>query len=75
MLRSAGLFADLRHAYVKMSEQFPLTGDLWRAWLADEVRQVTSAAGVQRVLELFERAVGDYLCTIVDRSPLFCNAT
>lgn len=61
LLRGAGMLGDLRHAHVKMAEQFPLTPELWRPWLRDEARLAASAADVERVAALFESAVGDYL--------------
>eukprot|EP00124_Ichthyophonus_hoferi_P001584 Ihof_evm3s86 gene=Ihof_evmTU3s86 len=60
-LRSAGNLQEIRHAREKMSAVFPLTEELWLQWIGDEERLAEGADGEKRVLELYERAVADYL--------------
>uniref|UniRef100_A0A8C5REK8 Spliceosome associated factor 3, U4/U6 recycling protein n=1 Tax=Laticauda laticaudata TaxID=8630 RepID=A0A8C5REK8_LATLA len=44
-----------------MSEIFPLTEGLWLDWLKDEIQQ-TKDSEREKIYELFERAVKDYIC-------------
>lgn len=45
-----------------MSEQFPLAPNLWLDWLQDEQKVATSIEEKEKLVELFEKAVKDYLC-------------
>ncbi|XP_059487231.1 squamous cell carcinoma antigen recognized by T-cells 3-like [Neocloeon triangulifer] len=61
MLQKMGELDKLREAREQMSKIFPLTEDLWLSWLRDEIKLVASEADRQKVTQLFERAVKDYL--------------
>uniref|UniRef100_A0A8D3CGA3 Spliceosome associated factor 3, U4/U6 recycling protein n=1 Tax=Scophthalmus maximus TaxID=52904 RepID=A0A8D3CGA3_SCOMX len=52
----------LRKARQKMSELFPLTEEIWLDWLKDEIRLTEEESNREKVYELFERAVKDYIC-------------
>jgi hypothetical protein len=52
-------FNKLREFRQKMSEVFPLTETLWLDWIKDEIKYVDDRS---KVIDLFEKAVGDYLC-------------
>ena len=52
-------FNKLREFRQKMSEVFPLTESLWLDWIKDEIKYVEDRS---KVIELFEKAVQDYLC-------------
>lgn len=45
-----------------MSELFPLTEEIWLDWLKDEIRLTEEEPNREKVYELFERAVKDYIC-------------
>lgn len=45
-----------------MAKQFPLTPELWIDWLEDEIKIASTDEENKAVLDLFERAVRDYLC-------------
>lgn len=62
MLRQAGELGKLRRARQKMSELFPLTEEIWLDWLKDEIRMSEDGSSREKVYELFERAVKDYIC-------------
>ncbi|PSN43747.1 hypothetical protein C0J52_06406 [Blattella germanica] len=51
----------LRKAREAMSKYFPLTPELWMSWLKDETNLATSNEERKNVVELFERAIQDYL--------------
>lgn len=51
----------LRSARKRMSEQFPLAPNLWMDWLQDEQKIATSTEEKEKIVELFEKAVKDYL--------------
>jgi hypothetical protein len=53
-------FGELRAAREAMAERYPLSGELWLAYLEDEVRMASSEEERQAVVALFERAVNDY---------------
>ncbi|XP_063971619.1 squamous cell carcinoma antigen recognized by T-cells 3-like isoform X1 [Lytechinus pictus] len=61
ILRQAGELEKLRKARQNMSELFPLTGELWMQWIQDELKLMESGDDRQKVMELFDRAVKDYL--------------
>ncbi|XP_028904615.1 squamous cell carcinoma antigen recognized by T-cells 3 [Ornithorhynchus anatinus] len=62
LLRQEGELVQLRRARQKMSELFPLTEEIWLDWLKDEIRMALEGSDREKVYELFERAVKDYIC-------------
>ncbi|XP_063223393.1 squamous cell carcinoma antigen recognized by T-cells 3-like isoform X2 [Bacillus rossius redtenbacheri] len=58
---------ELRESRNNMSKYYPLTEELWKAWLEDEINLALSAEECQKVQGLFERAVKDYICVNVWR--------
>ncbi|XP_068594447.1 squamous cell carcinoma antigen recognized by T-cells 3 [Brachionichthys hirsutus] len=62
LLKQEGELDRLRKARQKMSELFPLTEEIWLDWLKDEIRLTEEEPNREKVYELFERAVKDYIC-------------
>uniref|UniRef100_A0A1A7Z1N7 Spliceosome associated factor 3, U4/U6 recycling protein n=1 Tax=Iconisemion striatum TaxID=60296 RepID=A0A1A7Z1N7_9TELE len=62
LLKHEGELFRLRKARQKMSELFPLTEEIWLDWLKDEIRLTEEDSNREKVYELFERAVKDYIC-------------
>ncbi|KAJ6656608.1 hypothetical protein lerEdw1_003495 [Lerista edwardsae] len=62
LLRQEGELVRLRRARQKMSELFPLTEEIWLDWLKDEIRMAAETSEREKIYDLFERAVKDYLC-------------
>ncbi|XP_071389169.1 squamous cell carcinoma antigen recognized by T-cells 3 [Centroberyx affinis] len=62
LLRQEGELFRLRRARQKMSELFPLTEEIWLDWLKDEIRLTEEEPNREKVYELFEKAVKDYIC-------------
>ncbi|NWI72869.1 SART3 protein, partial [Dryoscopus gambensis] len=62
LLRQEGELVKLRRARQKMSELFPLTEEIWLDWLKDEIKVASESSEREKVYELFERAVKDYIC-------------
>ncbi|XP_061866396.1 squamous cell carcinoma antigen recognized by T-cells 3 isoform X2 [Colius striatus] len=62
LLRQEGELVKLRRARQKMSELFPLTEEIWLDWLKDEIKMASESSEREKVYELFERAVRDYIC-------------
>ncbi|XP_061907280.1 squamous cell carcinoma antigen recognized by T-cells 3 [Entelurus aequoreus] len=62
LLKQAGELVRLRKARQKMSELFPLTEEIWLDWLKDEIRLTEEEPNREKVNELFERAIKDYIC-------------
>nr|XP_056715615.1 squamous cell carcinoma antigen recognized by T-cells 3 [Euleptes europaea] len=62
LLRQEGELVKLRRARQKMSELFPLTEEIWLDWLKDEIRMASDNSEREKVYDLFERAVKDYIC-------------
>ncbi|KAI3372860.1 hypothetical protein L3Q82_023307 [Scortum barcoo] len=62
LLKQEGELLRLRKARQKMSELFPLTEEIWLDWLKDEIRLTEEEPNREKVYELFERAVKDYIC-------------
>nr|XP_057927176.1 squamous cell carcinoma antigen recognized by T-cells 3 [Doryrhamphus excisus] len=62
LLKQEGELVRLRKARQKMSELFPLTEEIWLDWLKDEIRLNEDEPNREKVNELFERAVKDYIC-------------
>eukprot|EP00241_Pyramimonas_parkeae_P019969 CAMPEP_0114318002 /NCGR_PEP_ID=MMETSP0059-20121206/24285_1 /TAXON_ID=36894 /ORGANISM="Pyramimonas parkeae, Strain CCMP726" /LENGTH=164 /DNA_ID=CAMNT_0001444533 /DNA_START=151 /DNA_END=641 /DNA_ORIENTATION=- len=65
LLKQCKLRERLREAREAFSEEFPLSESLWKEWLADELSQVESEDDLERVAQLYEQAVGDYLSTSI----------
>jgi hypothetical protein len=61
--RKAGDLGAVRAARESMADTFPLTAELWTAWLQDEQRLASTKSERNGVLQLYERAVEDYLST------------
>ncbi|XP_068268703.1 squamous cell carcinoma antigen recognized by T-cells 3 isoform X1 [Nyctibius grandis] len=62
LLRQEGELVKLRRARQKMSELFPLTEEIWLDWLKDEIKMASESSEREKVYDLFERAVKDYIC-------------
>uniref|UniRef100_A0A8C3AMJ5 Spliceosome associated factor 3, U4/U6 recycling protein n=1 Tax=Cyclopterus lumpus TaxID=8103 RepID=A0A8C3AMJ5_CYCLU len=62
LLKQEGELVRLRKARQKMSELFPLTEEIWLDWLKDEIRLTEEEPNREKVYELFETAVIDYIC-------------
>ncbi|CAB1319885.1 unnamed protein product [Coregonus sp. 'balchen'] len=62
LLRQEGELPRLRKARQKMSELFPLTEEIWLDWLKDEIRLTEEEPNREKVYELFETAMKDYIC-------------
>ncbi|XP_077164084.1 spliceosome associated factor 3, U4/U6 recycling protein isoform X2 [Paroedura picta] len=62
LLRQEGELVKLQRARQKMSELFPLTEEIWLDWLKDEIRMAADNSEREKVYDLFERAVKDYIC-------------
>ncbi|NWI51999.1 SART3 protein, partial [Calyptomena viridis] len=62
LLHQEGELVKLRRARQKMSELFPLTEEIWLDWLKDEIKMASENSEREKVYELFERAVKDYIC-------------
>jgi len=61
-LKKADKVQDLQHARTKMSETFPLTEELWKAWIEDE--KLTAEDTIEdkkKIVNLYERSLVDYL--------------
>ncbi|XP_038059123.1 squamous cell carcinoma antigen recognized by T-cells 3-like isoform X2 [Patiria miniata] len=61
LLRKVGELDRLRQANQRMSDLFPLTAELWLDWIKDEISLVATPDDREKVLELFEKAVQDYV--------------
>uniref|UniRef100_A0A8C8IJX1 Spliceosome associated factor 3, U4/U6 recycling protein n=1 Tax=Oncorhynchus tshawytscha TaxID=74940 RepID=A0A8C8IJX1_ONCTS len=62
LLRQEGELPRLRKARQKMSELFPLTEEIWLDWLKDEIHLTEEEPNREKVYELFETAMKDYIC-------------
>ncbi|XP_061458306.1 squamous cell carcinoma antigen recognized by T-cells 3 [Rhineura floridana] len=62
LLHQEGELVKLRRARQKMSELFPLTEEIWLDWLKDEIRMASENSDRDKIYDLFERAVKDYIC-------------
>uniref|UniRef100_H3DEK9 Spliceosome associated factor 3, U4/U6 recycling protein n=1 Tax=Tetraodon nigroviridis TaxID=99883 RepID=H3DEK9_TETNG len=60
LLKQEGELFSLRKARQRMSELFPLTEEIWLDWLKDEIG--LEQPNREKLYELFERAVKDYIC-------------
>ncbi|XP_039268549.2 spliceosome associated factor 3, U4/U6 recycling protein-like isoform X1 [Styela clava] len=62
LLRKTGELEKLRDARNVMAKIFPLTQALWLEWIEDEKKYAESEEDHNRIVELFEKAVKDYIC-------------
>ncbi len=47
---------------------------MWREWIEDESRIASTKEEKQRVIQLYSKAVEDYLCKLLNIIPfLFCH--
>lgn len=67
LLSKMGELERLRVARENMSRNYPLSPELWRSWMQDEIKLAVTPEEKAAVVELCERAVNDYLCEF-----LFC---
>uniref|UniRef100_A0A8D8YE21 Squamous cell carcinoma antigen recognized by T-cells 3 n=1 Tax=Cacopsylla melanoneura TaxID=428564 RepID=A0A8D8YE21_9HEMI len=56
-----GELEQLRLARSRMHQHFPLTAELWLSWLRDEIKLIGGDQDRQKVIDLFEKAIQDYL--------------
>lgn len=61
LLRTAGELEDVRHIREDFANRFPLAPSIWLEWIADEQRVATTGEEKQSVVDLFDRAVQDYV--------------
>lgn len=61
LCRIAGDLDELRAARERMSVAYPLTPELWLSWLEEEIKFKEDDDENAKILELFERAIEDYL--------------
>lgn len=61
LCRAAGDLDEMREARERMSAAYPLTPELWQAWLEDEIKFKENDEENAKIVELFERAIEDYL--------------
>ena len=60
LLSQAGELEDLRRIRETFAKYYPLSAELWLAWLADEQRLASSPEEKAQVNDLFEKATQDY---------------
>ncbi|XP_034948650.1 squamous cell carcinoma antigen recognized by T-cells 3 [Chelonus insularis] len=60
-LQSMGELERLRKARENMSSKYPLTSELWLSWLRDEMKLAVTSEEKSALVNLFERAIKDYL--------------
>ncbi|KAJ3079472.1 Squamous cell carcinoma antigen recognized by T-cells 3, partial [Quaeritorhiza haematococci] len=68
-LRSTGDTQGVRSAREAMHAVFPLSEGLWVDWINDEIQLATEEAEKRAILDLFSRAVDDYLCEYNGEHP------
>lgn len=61
-LHTMGELDRLRVARNNMSNVYPLSPELWLAWINDELKLATTDEEKAEVVELCERAIKDYVC-------------
>lgn len=59
-----GELERLRAARENMSSKYPLSPELWKSWIQDEIKLAITEDEKNAVVALCERAVHDYLCEI-----------
>jgi hypothetical protein len=62
LYRKLGDLTSMRLAYERFHEYFPLTPEIWLAWINDEKKLASSESEVKHIFALFDKAVEDYLC-------------
>lgn len=62
--QAMGDLERLRAARERMSSKYPLSPELWLAWIRDEMKLALSEEERTAVEALCERAVKDYLCKV-----------
>ncbi|PKK76425.1 hypothetical protein RhiirC2_734338 [Rhizophagus irregularis] len=60
-LRKSALFDELKEAREMMHSIFPLSEEMWHEWIEDESRIASTKEEKQRVIQLYSKAVQDYL--------------
>lgn len=65
LLQKMGELESLREARQNMSEKYPLSAEIWLAWIKDEINIATTQEQKEQVVQLCERAVKDYLCNLL----------
>ncbi|GES81199.1 pre-mRNA splicing factor [Rhizophagus clarus] len=60
-LRQSALFDELKEAREMMHSIFPLSEEMWREWIEDESRIASTKEEKQRIIQLYSKAVQDYL--------------
>ena len=60
-LSKAGELDELRNIRNAFAKHFPLSSDIWLAWLADESKLASTNEEKASVVGLFEKAVKDYV--------------
>lgn len=60
--KESGELEELRTARETFAKIFPLTEKLWMEWIADETSLTESDEEHEKLVELYETALGDYLC-------------
>ncbi|RIA88649.1 hypothetical protein C1645_826059 [Glomus cerebriforme] len=60
-LRQAALYDELKEAREMMHSIFPLSEEMWHEWIEDESRIASTKEEKQRVIQLYSKAVQDYL--------------
>jgi len=61
-LHTMGELDRLRAARNNMSNLYPLSPELWLAWISDEIKLATTDDQKTEVIKLCERAIQDYVC-------------
>ncbi|KAJ3638700.1 hypothetical protein MTP99_002045 [Tenebrio molitor] len=61
LYRKLGDLTSMRLAYERFHEYFPLTPEIWLAWINDEKKLASSESEVKHIFALFDKAVEDYL--------------
>lgn len=71
LLRNDGELDDLREIHKKFAQHFPLTPEIWLAWISDEEKVATTNEEKLEIGKLFEKAVSDYMS--VDLWQEYCQ--
>ncbi|EFA06313.2 squamous cell carcinoma antigen recognized by T-cells 3 [Tribolium castaneum] len=61
LYRKLGDLKSMRLAYERFQEYFPLTPEIWLAWINDEKKLASSESEIKNIFGLFDKAVEDYL--------------
>ncbi|XP_067938564.1 squamous cell carcinoma antigen recognized by T-cells 3-like [Watersipora subatra] len=60
--KNLGELEQLTNVRKSFSHHFPLTQDLWLDWINDEKALISTSHDKNNLLELFKKAVDDYIC-------------